>query len=204
MKNGPFKPGSRVQAVWEAYEKGGQQAAFEFGATQDLAESTLLSWIRGWAKNAKQPSEVKASGSKPKAAKAGSAPVITPTTVRVRQIGFSKGRHGTVKQPGPEVSLVKWDDAEGNRHDCVTNEHLIKLLPSGEDDEEAKTDWQRKEDDDFWNRRWLKSKASPGSTRMKENLGAEGAETLRSTVLDEQQAAMDEVKEPRKKKRKGK
>jgi len=198
MKNGPFKPGSRVQAVWEVYEKGGQQAAFDFGNTQNLAESTLLSWIRGWAKNAKQPNEVKASGSKPKAAKAGSAPIITPTTVRVRGIGYPKERHGTVKQPGPEVSLVKWDDAEGNRHDCVSNNYLIKLLPSGEDDEEAKTDWQRKEDDAFW------KKKSPGFTRMNDALGIEGAEALRSTVLDEQKAAMAEVKEPRKKKRKSK
>jgi hypothetical protein len=191
MKDGPFKPGSRVQAVWEVFKKEGQAAAFAYGKSQTLAESTLLSWVRGWAKNANQPSAVKGSG-KGRANGSG-APVVTANTVRVREIGFPRERQGTLHQPGPEVSLIKWDTGE---YRAVSNEYIIRLRPDGADDEEAKTDAQRKEEEAFM------KKQSAGMQRMKENLGAEATEAMRTTVMAEQEAAMADVKKPRKRKTK--
>jgi len=87
----------------------------------------------------------------------------SPSRVQVREIGYSKKRTGVVIDPGEEVSNVSWDTGFTR---AVSNKYLIKLLPDGSDDEAAKTEWQREEDEAFW-RRKTKLKKDDGPPKLK-------------------------------------
>jgi hypothetical protein len=50
-----YKPGSRVQKVWEKFETDGPEAAVTFGLTLDLKPGTLREWMRMFAKLLGQP-----------------------------------------------------------------------------------------------------------------------------------------------------
>lgn len=121
-----YKPGSRVQRVWEVYEKDGAEAATKFGATLALAPTTLKSWCRMWAKGQTRTSEASGGGAKREPRE-----VLTPEQKLEKKnqlIAFGRRRvhctwwperHGTLIKEGPEVSEIRWD--EGGRHDFIPN-----------------------------------------------------------------------------------
>jgi hypothetical protein len=43
-----YKPGSRLQDMWAAHEKGGAQACYALGPTLKLAATTIKAWARKW------------------------------------------------------------------------------------------------------------------------------------------------------------
>jgi hypothetical protein len=69
---------------------------------------------------------------------------------RVREIGFPVERKGTITTQGIEGSTVRWDNGDVRN---VSNKYLITLNANGRDDEDVKTDWQRKEEKGFLQRK---------------------------------------------------
>jgi len=170
-----YREGSRLHTLYEFWEENGGPATYDYGVGElGLAVSTTWGTIRMWAKAKGVPSGLEkkptsaptpAPAQKPKKEK-GPAPSLTdlaekitkpkkiatpsPSRVQVREIGYSKKRTGVVIDPGEEVSNVSWDTGFTR---AVSNKYLIKLLPDGSDDEAAKTEWQREEDEAFWRRK---------------------------------------------------
>ncbi len=50
-----YRPGSRVDQVYNYYLLHGPDKAAEFGKTLDLADGTLRGWIRMWTKAGAEP-----------------------------------------------------------------------------------------------------------------------------------------------------
>lgn len=133
------KAGSRKAKVKVALKESGADAAVELGTSLGLKLGTIKSWLNAWAKESGEaPAKIKTKHT--------ASGYVSPKKNRVRELGFPRTRHGTVVAAGPEASMVQWDERE-HRNDerAVSNEHLIKLNADGSDDEDAMTEFQRKE-----------------------------------------------------------
>ena len=99
-----YKAGSRVQKVWEVYERDGPEKAAAFGATLGLAPTTIKSWNRMWSKG-----EVR-TGDQTKVEK---AEKMTAAISAGRERGYARywpERKGTRLKRGEEVSDIRWDN----------------------------------------------------------------------------------------------
>jgi hypothetical protein len=114
-----YKPGSRVQKVWEVYEKDGADKAFKFGLTLALKETTLRAWVRMWS-NGKV--RIEATGKSAEEKKQG-------TIVGRHRIcaSYDRERLGVILKRGEEVSEVRWDDYDGISSIFVPNKYLLDV-----------------------------------------------------------------------------
>jgi hypothetical protein len=102
-----YRPGSRVQQVWEVYEKEGADGATAFGKGLGLADGTLKGWMRMWStgidKKAKMPSP-------PISTKPPTKVIRTSRSMlgkeRIRVIGI-EGEAYLIAQ-GPDQSEIRW------------------------------------------------------------------------------------------------
>lgn len=119
-KRDRFKPGSRVQKVWEKFLDEGSQAAFDYGLTLDLKPNTLRSWMKGIF-NGKDPLRAEAR------------PVNTEgNTLGKRRCHASywPERLGVLLEQGPQSSVVRWDN--GMTSDANIPNRLCIMEDTGE------------------------------------------------------------------------
>jgi hypothetical protein len=144
-----FKPGSRVQQMWEAYDKDGPKAATALGPSLNLSPSTINGWVRVWDREKQTGTRimgVKTAQLTGKTSKTIADPVSKEPKVKLpkkQQYKFTgtgkqrirctylKGRLGWLTELGYEQSVVKWDDDFGET--CIINRFLRKVDAHGKD-----------------------------------------------------------------------
>ena len=115
-----YKPGSRVQLVWEVYESKGAEAAYNHGLTMDLKATTLKSWVRMWAKELGQDAP---------SIKTAIIPVNSEVAISRHKRVYAKywpERLGVLLSAGPEVSHIRWDDGSTADH-YLTNRLIVEV-----------------------------------------------------------------------------
>lgn len=121
-----FKKGSRIQSVWEGYERGGEKEAMLVGRKLVLAETTLKAWMRKF-KRMSDGGDAKELKPKTKAPDTdGKSESEGPRNVKGRRVMY-KGMSryiGTVVVPGPSMSEVEWDCGDLKFRQLETNSHL--------------------------------------------------------------------------------
>lgn len=123
-----YKPGSRVAAVFETFEKEGAEAAIAKGVELRLAPSTFHAWVRAWMKEAGQE---------------GRAPPSAPKQMQTKPrvwITWDPDRLAYLIAEGPECSLVRWADT--GVETGISNDQILKR----ELTEKEKQRWKQRED----------------------------------------------------------
>jgi hypothetical protein len=110
-----YKPGSRVQACWELYQKSGAEACLGAAVAMNLALSTVRSWVRGWDKE---------NGKAPERATAPAGPIVmhTKKLITVRYVKDKDKSKAYLGDQGPQVSVVRF--AHDGSEQCISNEYL--------------------------------------------------------------------------------
>jgi hypothetical protein len=99
-----YKPGSRVQSVWETFESDGADVAIARGVSLSVSLATLRQWTRAWSKESGSP-----FAARPERAP---RPMQTKPTVVVK---FDRERVAYLIEKGPEQSHVRWADTREDR-----------------------------------------------------------------------------------------
>ena len=121
MRPPPYKPGSRVQDVWEKYKAEGAESAFNHGISLSLAAGTLRSWIAAWAKGI--GGDVPANGKTlPKADDPKPIKMYTKDLVTVSYVKTKGENKAYLIAQGPQQSVVKF--VHNGREDCIENQFL--------------------------------------------------------------------------------
>ena len=110
------RAGSRKAAVYHKWKEEGAAAAGKLAKELGLAGSTVNSWVGGWSKGKDKvpkdkPDKKAVPGSKDNRVQWSADPTVV----------------GYVKQAGPEVSVVKWDDG---RERNISNDQLVPYDPN--------------------------------------------------------------------------
>ena len=107
-----FKPGSRQQDIWEAWEKGGVPAAYAAGKKTTLIPDTIRRWTATWEREKKKgvvPQLRKEAATKPEPGRR----VKSSTRPRVR-VEWDPKAATVVFAEGSEVSEIEWLERSGD------------------------------------------------------------------------------------------
>lgn len=113
-----YKPGSRIAAMWEAFERGGPEACGTLAPSLKLAEATIKNWIGLWSREKKGgaptkkavEAKAKSTTNAPKMPKRIPGYKFSPTGKARVKCSYMPNRLGWLIEAGPEVSEVRWDD----------------------------------------------------------------------------------------------
>lgn len=131
-----FKPGSRVQQVWEVFEAKGAEAAYNFGLTLSLKATTLKAWCRSLFPGNKAPGRV----SKDKDGKVAlpKRQSYSRSTDRMKAVEMTTGEKAFIAEEGPEQSLLYFPGFADEQHQaefqCFSNHWFYVLDKNGKVD----------------------------------------------------------------------
>lgn len=112
-----YKPGSRIQSVWEVFLTKGPKEAFEFGGTLGLKVVTLNHWCRVWGRETGKAVQIDS------AAKTARKSRTVESTKPRYKLSKKSNRTFIIIEAGDQQSLCRWTDTGEDQ--CMVNSWMI-------------------------------------------------------------------------------
>jgi hypothetical protein len=120
------KPGSRKARVHECYDTKSFEAAVALGLELELAEGTVNSWLKGWAKSS---GAILPKGKGPRVRGVVKEQRVSKTAVF--DIANQETMRGSILKLGPQASEVRWV-IDGSAILTAVANHTIAYAETGE------------------------------------------------------------------------